>query len=106
MPGEIQHLIDLCEANVVRFNNDQMSAALHFAESLWSENESIRGELAHMRDTDAIQDRQALLENVVALQARFERCDHGVVDGSWCEQCNRDMKEARRDPSNGNGETT
>jgi len=36
------------------------------------ELESIRTELAHMRDTDAVQDRQALLENVAALSRELE----------------------------------
>lgn len=68
------------------------------------EVDSLRTELAHMRDTDAIQDRQALLENVAALQARLETCEHEVVDGDWCEPCNVAMKEARISPENGNGE--
>jgi hypothetical protein len=37
MPTEIKSLIAQCEAGVSRFSNDQMSAALHFAESLWTE---------------------------------------------------------------------
>lgn len=40
---------------------------------LTSENESIKGELAHMRTTDAVQDRQALLENVTALEVLLKR---------------------------------
>ena len=34
MPTEIKSLIAQCEGNVSSFTNDQMSAALHFAETL------------------------------------------------------------------------
>lgn len=37
LPSEIQSLIAQCEANVNRFTNDQMSAALHFAETMASQ---------------------------------------------------------------------
>lgn len=35
MPGEIRQLAEQCEAGVRSFTNDQMSAALHFGETLW-----------------------------------------------------------------------
>ena len=35
-PLEIQSLIKQCEANVASFDNDQMSAVLHFAERAWN----------------------------------------------------------------------
>jgi hypothetical protein len=49
MPQEIQSLIAQCEANVKRFSNDQMSAALHFAETLWSNIPSLAAELVRQR---------------------------------------------------------
>lgn len=32
-------------------------------------------------------------------------CRHGVDEGDWCEDCNREYKTARFDPANGNGDT-
>ena len=31
-------------------------------------------------------------------------CEHGVMEGDWCEPCNREMKSARRDLENATGE--
>lgn len=42
MPPEIQSLIARCEANVISFTNDQMSAALHFAETVRDERNEWR----------------------------------------------------------------
>jgi hypothetical protein len=36
-------------------------------------------------------------------EANGERCEHGVVTGSWCEACNREYKEAAADKENVNG---
>jgi hypothetical protein len=35
IPREIAQLIELCEANVESFTNDQMSIALSFAQKAW-----------------------------------------------------------------------
>jgi len=38
------------------------------------------------------------------LESEVEReltgCEHGIADGDWCEDCNREYKEARHDPDN------
>lgn len=41
MNDEIKSLIAQCEANVSSFDNDQMSAALHWGETLYHEVESV-----------------------------------------------------------------
>jgi hypothetical protein len=30
-----------------------------------------------------------------------DRCEHGILAGMWCSDCNTDYKVARRDPENG-----
>ena len=31
------------------------------------------------------------------LQAKGVFCEHGIMDGDWCEECNKEYKEARRE---------
>lgn len=71
-PLEIQSLIKQCEANVVSFDNDQMSAALHFAENAWSLLVKLR-EITILADDTEIED--GLLDRIteqVAVEAEVD----------------------------------
>lgn len=50
MPQEIQSLIAQCEANVASFDNDQMSAALHWGETMYSHYRRLEIERDNLRD--------------------------------------------------------
>lgn len=60
---------------------------------------SIRLELAHMRDTDAIQDRQALLENNAALEVRVADLEASLTEMS--DRVRRQQLQAEGDGPEG-----
>ena len=70
-------MTDGCPCNSVlgvnSMNETRWRLLMQLQQSQAIENESIKGELAHMRTTDAVQDRQALLENVTALEVLLKR---------------------------------
>lgn len=80
LPSEIQSLIAQCEANVNKFTNDQMSAALYFAETMASQFDI---------------DTQCKIAFAEMMLIRWDRTEH---DSRLFEKCVTDMRDGIRTP--------
>lgn len=93
-------MADGCPCNSVlginSMNETRWRLLMQLQQSQAIENESIKGELAHMRTTDAVQDRQALLENVTALEVLLKRVAAECREPTrWPLRGGRDMRGSR-----------
>ena len=43
---------------------------------------------------------KATIDTATLFDIGPQRCEHGIIDGNWCEPCNLEYKAAKKDKAN------
>lgn len=66
----------------------------------WAYAKLLREDIAWLETVPRTLERDhvlAVLNDTLNRTGVNNKCEHGVIDGDWCEPCNREYKRARRE---------